>query len=146
MAVFERSIKVDAPMDKVWAMITNPASWGGWFPDADEITGLEAVQEGAHFQWRDGNKTGTGSITKLDTERGLITVVMTEGGRQTEHTFDLDRSGGFLGFGGNDTSVKYRREYDAKGGFLGEFVAGGNPVDSIEVKRTLEKIRNLAQG
>ena len=146
MAVFERSIKIDAPMDKVWAMMINPASWASWFPDCDEVTGLDAVQEGETFQWRDEGRTGSGTIAQVDTDRGLIKVVVRDGDREVTHTFDLDQSGGFFGIGGDDTSVKYRKEYDAPGGFLGEFVAGGNPIDAIDVKKTLERIRNLAQG
>jgi uncharacterized protein YndB with AHSA1/START domain len=146
MATFERSIKIDAPVDRVWAMMTNPATWGSWFPDCDQVTGLGAVEAGATFQWRDEGRTGSGAITEVDTGRGLIKVAVRDGDREVLHTFDLDQAGGFFGIGGDDTTVKYRKEYDAPGGFLGEFVAGGNPVDALEVKKTLERIRNLAQG
>lgn len=146
MAVFERSITVDAPPDRVWALMTNPASWGQWFPELDAVSGLESVREGAVFTWRDGEKTGGGTVAEVNPDRGLLTVVITEDGRQTTHSFDLDRTGGLFGIGGNDTRVKYRRSYDAPGGFLGEFIAGGNPADALDVKRTLEKIERLAEG
>ncbi len=146
MAKFEQHVTIDAPMDRVWAMMTNPATWSQWFPNVDSISGLSAVEDGATFQWQDGNDSGSASIVEVDHERGLIKVVTTEDGKQTTHTFDLDKAGGFFGFGGNDTRLSYKREYDAAGGFLGEFVAGGNPADSLQVKRAVEKIKNLAQG
>lgn len=144
MATFERSIKIDAPMEKVWSMLTNAQTWESWFPDVERITNLSGVSEGATFDWQEGAKSGRGTITQVDTNRGLIKVVLSDGNRDVSHTFDLDQAGGFFGIGGDDTSVKYRREYDAAGGFLGEFVAGGNPADSLDVKRTLDKIKQLA--
>ena len=146
MATFERHVKVDAPVDKVWSMMTNPATWSQWFPDVDSITGLSAVEPGATFQWQDGQKTGSASIVDVDTNRGLIKVVTTQGDHQVTHTFDLDQSGGFFGMGGDDTEVKYKREYQVAGGIVGEFVVGGNPMDMMDVKRTLEKIKRLSQG
>jgi uncharacterized protein YndB with AHSA1/START domain len=146
MAKFEQHVTIDAPMDRVWAMMANPATWSQWFPDVDSINGLNAVEEGSTFQWQHGNKTGSASIVQVDHDRGLIKVVTTEDGKQTTHIFDLDKAGGFFGMGGNDTRLTYHREYDAAGGFLGEFVAGGNPKDMLDVKHSVEKIKNLAQG
>ncbi len=68
------------------------------------------------------------------------------GDSQVTHTFDLDRPGGFLRLGGDDTRLRYTMEYDPPGGFLGDFVAGGNPKDLIKVKQTLEKVKGLAEG
>jgi len=146
MARFEQRVKIDAPIEKVWEIIVSPATWEQWFPDVDSITGLAAVQAGATFQWRNGDESGSGSIVAVDENRGLIKVVTSEGDKQTSHIFDLDRSGGLFGLGGDDTRLTYEREYDTPGGFLGEFVAGGNPVDLLKVKHTLEKVKNLAEG
>lgn len=146
MATFEQHVTIDAPMDEVWALMLNPQSWAQWFPDADQISGLEAIEAGATFQWQGGNESGTGSITEVDANRGLIKVVTTQGDQQMTHVFDLDRAGGFFGMGGNDTKLIYKRDYHAKGGLIGEFIAGGNPMDSREVKQTIEKIKRLAQG
>lgn len=145
MARFEQRTNIDAPVDKVWAILINPASWEQWFPDVDRITGLAAVQAGATFQWQNGNDSGSGSIAAVDEGRGLIKVITSEGDKQTSHIFDLDRSGGLFGLGGNDTRLTYQREYDAAGGFLGEFVAGGNPADLLKVKHTLQKVKQLAE-
>lgn len=144
MAKFERHVKINAPMDTVWNIMRDPATWTMWFPDADSVSGLASVAVGSAFQIHHGNEAGTAIIDQLDEERGLIRVTTQLGKKQETHTFDLDRAGGFLGMGGNDSSVKYSLEYDA-GGMLGEFVSGGNPADSIQVKNTLDKLKGLAE-
>lgn len=146
MARFEQHITIDATIDHVWAMMTNPQTWESWFPDVDTISGLTAVQAGASFEWRHGADSGTGTITELDGERGLLGVAITKGADTTTHVFDLDRAGGFFGIGANDTRLLYRRDYKAEGGLIGEFIAGGNIVDALEVKQTLAKIKKLAQA
>jgi carbon monoxide dehydrogenase subunit G len=143
MPRFEQSIKIDAPMDKVWSLILNPGTWGSWFPGADTVSGMAAVSEGATFQWQEKDDVGSGTVVAVDDKRGLITVVTNDAGKQITHTFDLDKSG-FLGFG-NDTKVTYIREFDS-GGLLGEFITGGNPADALSVKQTLEKIKRVAEG
>jgi carbon monoxide dehydrogenase subunit G len=143
MPRFEQSIKIDAPMDKVWAMFLDPGTWGSWFPGVDTVTGMASVSEGATFQWQEKDETGSGTVVAVDDKRGLIKVVTNDAGKQVTHTFDLDRAG-FLGFG-NDTKVTYIREFDS-GGLIGEFISGGNPADALSVKRTLEKIKRVAQG
>lgn len=32
MPTFEQDTKINAPVDKVWAILTNPATWEQWFP------------------------------------------------------------------------------------------------------------------
>jgi uncharacterized protein YndB with AHSA1/START domain len=146
MPTFNQHTKIDAPVDKVWAILTNPATWEQWFPDVDRVTNLGAVAADTTFEWQHGDETGSGTIVEVDNDRGLIKVVISHEGKQTTHTFDLDRAGGFFGLGGNDTRIEYKREYDAPGGFIGEFVTGGNPADALKVKHTLEKVKNLAEG
>lgn len=146
MPKFEQDITIDAPVDKVWAVISNPESWGLWFPGADTVSGLSAVETGATFQFQQKGDSATARIVEVDAERGLVTFVTSDDGKDVSHTIDLDRTGGFLGFGGNDTKVKYIREYDAPGGFLGEFVTGGNPADTLAVKAVLERLKQAVQG
>jgi carbon monoxide dehydrogenase subunit G len=146
MATFEQRITIDATVDRVWETLRNPATWVQWFPDVDRITGLSAVESGATFQWHRGEESGAGTIVAVDDARGLIKVVTSDSGGQVTHIFDLDRAGGLFGLGGNDTRLTYQREYDAPGGLLGEFIAGGNPADLLKVKRTLERVKDLIGG
>jgi len=146
MPTFDQHTKINAPVDKVWAILTNPATWEQWFPDVDHVTNLGAVAADATFQWQHGSETGSGTIVAVDNDRGLLKVVISHDGHQVIHTFDLDRAGGLFGIGGDDTRLDYKREYDAPGGFIGEFISGGNPADALKVKQTLEKVRHLAEG
>jgi hypothetical protein len=36
-------------------------------------------------------------------------------------------------------------EYDPPGGAITDFIAGGNPMDMMKVKKALERVRDLAQ-
>jgi uncharacterized protein YndB with AHSA1/START domain len=146
MATFDQHTKIDVPVDKVWTILTNPATWEQWFPDVDRVTDLAAVVADATFQWQHGSETGSGTIVAVDHDRGLLKVVISRGGHQITHTFDLDRAGGLFGLGGNNTRLTYQMEYHAPGGFVGEFISGGNPADSLKVKHTLEKVKNLAES
>ncbi len=147
MAVkFEQHRDIDAPPDKVWAIISDPSTWPLWFPDIPEATTIGSLAEGATFQWHEGDEVGNGSIVGVDTDASRIKVVTQMGATPVTHTFDVDRSGGFLGLGGNDTRLKYTMEYDPPGGFISDFIAGGNPKDLLKVKHTLDKVQGLAEG
>ena len=147
MAVkFDQHIDIDAPPDTVWSLLTNLNTWPMWFPDLEQVGNASAVESGATFQWSSGGEAGSGVIASVDPAADRIKVVTQLGDSQVTHTFDVDRSGGFLGFGGNDSRLRYTMEYDPPGGFLGDFVAGGNPKDLLKVKHTLEKVKHLAEG
>lgn len=146
MPTFDQHTKINAPVDKVWAILTNPATWEQWFPDVDRVTNLSSVAADTTFQWQHGDTAGSGTIVEVDHDRGLIKVVTSHDGHQVTHTFDLDRAGGLFGLGGNDTRLDYKYEFDAPGGLIGDFVSGGNPADMLKVKHTLEKVKNLAEG
>ena len=146
MPKFEQHISIDAPMDTVWTLLKNPGTWAMWFPGVKGALNLGSVAPGQSFTWQDGNDTGAGAITEVDEDKGVIRVVTQDGGHDVTHTFDIDRTGGFFGLGGNDTKLIYRKEYDAPGGFIGEFVTGGNPADALALKHTLEKVKNLIES
>ena len=146
MASFKQEIEIDAPQETAWAVLTDPRRWALWFPDVEDVSNVSAVAIGGVFQWRKEDKMGSGSIVELNTDKYRMRVVTTLDDDQTTHTFDLDQAGGLFGRGGNDCRLTYTMEYDAVGGFLGEFVAGGNPLHSREVRRAVEKFKMLAEG
>jgi uncharacterized protein YndB with AHSA1/START domain len=146
MPTFEQRITIDASMDTVWEVLNDTGSWSLWFPGVKGALSLPAVAPGASFSWRDGDDTGAGSIAEVDDAKGIIRAVTQDGGKTTTHTFDIDRAGGLFGLGGNDTRLLYRREYDAPGNIIGEFIAGGNPADMLAVKQTLERVKELVEA
>ncbi len=146
MAVkFSQHIDIDAPPDLVWALVTDPQKWPLWFEGMEQLSGIDTPSKGAGFNWRKGNANGTGMVVNFDEPRLIIGFATREGDAERTHSFDIDRSGGFLGIGGNDARLRYTLEYDPPGGMLGDFIAGGNPADMLHVKNTLHKIRDLAE-
>lgn len=147
MAVkFEQHVDIDAAPDKVWALMCDQSKWPLWIEQMEHVTGMSEAQQGASFQWRHGAESGTGAVLQLDQERSVLKLATRLGSDERTHTFDLDRSGGFLGMGGNDSRVRYAYEYNPAGGALGAFVAGGNPADTLRVKNTLQKLKQLAES
>lgn len=145
MAVtFNQHIDIDAPPEKVWALICDAAKWPLWIDQLEQVSGLAEVQKGASFQWRHGNESGSGAVLDIDQGKYILKLATRIGDDERTHTFDIDRSGGFLGIGANDSRVRYTYVYDPPGGMLGDFVASGNPADSLRVKDTLHKLRELA--
>jgi uncharacterized membrane protein len=147
MAVkFYQHIDINAPSDTVWSILTNLNTWPMWFPDLEQVTNVGAVESGGTFQWRSSGETGVGSIVSVEPAAARLKVVTQLDDSQVTHDFDVVGSGGFLPMGGDNTGLRYTMEYDPPGSFLVDFVAGGSPKDSIKVKRTLEKVKGLAEG
>lgn len=143
---FDQRINVDAQLDTVWALLTDPSRWPQWFPDMDSLSGGASATSGSSFQFTSDGKPATGSVVDVDENARKIKFVVDAEGQQTTHTFDVDRAGGVFGIGGNDARVQYTYQYDPPGGVLGDFVASGNPRDALKVKHTLERIKNLVEG
>lgn len=147
MAVkFSQHVDIDAPPETVWALITDASKWPLWIDQMEHVSGLSAVKSGASFQWRHGNDNGSGAVLEFDADRSILKLETRIGDNQRTHSFDVDRSGGFLGVGAKDSRVQYTYEYDPPGGILGDFVAGGNPADTLRVKNTLNKLKQLAES
>lgn len=145
MAKFEQRIKISAPVDTVWAILKDPNTWPLWFTEIGQLTNLSGVQTGSTFQYKSGDDMAAGSIVHVDEEQGIIKVMTQEGSVPVTHSFDVDRRSGIFGIGGNDSQVVYVMEYDPPGGMLSDFIASGNPADLLKLKKTLERIKDLAE-
>jgi uncharacterized protein YndB with AHSA1/START domain len=143
---FEQHVDIDAAPADVWALISDPAKWPLWIEQMEHVTGISELRQGATFQWSHGDTSGSGAVLGVD--QGSLTLKLETrlGDEQRTHTFDIDRAGGFLGIGANDSRLRYTYEYDPPGGMLSDFVASGNPIDSLRVKNTLHKLKELAQS
>lgn len=148
MAKFERVEEIDVLPDKVWQVLSNPSSWDEFLPDVADVQVSGAATPGAAFYYTaTGGKQGTAHVVKADANRYLEVVTEVEG-HQTRHRFTLaPRMGGLLGLGGaNGTRVDYVMEYNPPGGFIGAFMAGGNPVDLMKIKAALDKLEKVAES
>lgn len=145
MPKFEREIEIDAPVEKVWEVMTNPELWPQWFPGIDAITGASQSEEGPTFDYTNEKGTGRGVIVKMEPMKKLE-IITDMGKDKDKHEFELKASGGFFGLNADECKIEYELDTLIGGGILGNFVAGGNPADAIKVKKTLHSLRKLVEG
>lgn len=46
MPKFERQVEIEAPVETVWAVITNPQQWPFWFPGIEAVSNVSEVKPG----------------------------------------------------------------------------------------------------
>jgi len=145
MPKFEREVEIDAPVEEVWDVLTNPKTWPQWFPGIKEVSDLSSVSDNAKFNWKDEERTGQGKIVKLEPERRLEIETQMEDDRDL-HVFILKPSGGILGLAKDETKVTYVLDTLMGGGILSNFVAGGNPKDTLRVKKAVHALRRTVES
>lgn len=145
MPKFERDVEIDAPVETVWKMITNPDLWPQWFPGVDEVSSVTSVSVGGTFEWKSEGKRGKGKIVKMEPMKRL--EIMTQlGDDQDAHIFELRPSGGLLGLSADECKVTYTLDTLMGNGILINFIAGGNPVDAMKVKKATNLLRKLVES
>ena len=145
MPKFEREVEIDAPVGKVWEVLTNPDHWPQWFPGIDAVSNVTSVSTGGRFDWTKDGQRGKGTIVKMEPMSRL--EVMTQlGDDKDSHVFKLWPSGGFLGLKDDECKVEYTLDTLMGGGLLGNFIAGGNPVDALRVKKAINLLRKLVES
>ncbi|MBN1919684.1 MAG: SRPBCC family protein [Anaerolineae bacterium] len=145
MPKFEREIEIDAPVEKVWQVMTDPAKWPQWFPGVDAITMASPVSEGAVIEWTAEDKVGRSAIVKMLPLKRLEIMTQVDDDKDM-HVFELRPSGGFLGLSADECKVEYTLDTLMGGGILGNFVAGGNPKDAMRVKKAMHMLRRLVES
>jgi uncharacterized protein YndB with AHSA1/START domain len=145
MPKFQREVEINAPVEKVWGVITNPQNWPQWFPGIESITGSAVIREGEAIEWRSEGKVGHAKVVNMEPMKRL--EVRTQIGEdEDEHVFVLHPSGGFLGLNADECKVEYTLDTLMGGGILGSFIAGGNPKDALAVKNTTNRLRKLVEN
>jgi uncharacterized protein YndB with AHSA1/START domain len=145
MPKFERKVDIDARVETVWGVMTDPSHWADWFPSVDGVTGVSVFSEGGSVEYTHENQTGYATIVKAEPMKRL--EVMTQlGDDKDKHVFTLRSSGGFLGLGADECTVTYTLDTLAGGGILGSFIAGGNPKDALRVKKSMHNLRRLVES
>ena len=145
MPKFEREVEIDATVDRVWEILTDPTKWPQWFPGIESVSKVTSISAGGTFQWTKGEQTGKGAIVKLEPKKRL--EIMTQlGDDKDSHVFKLQASGGFLGLGADECKVEYTLDTLMGGGILGSFIAGGNPVDAMKVKKAMMNFRKMVES
>jgi len=145
MPKFEREVEIDATVEAVWQVMTDPTHWPKWFPGIDSIGKVSAVAEGGTFEWIDDGQTGIGTIVKLEPMKRLE-IVTQMGKDKDSHVFVLRPTGGFLGLKADECKVEYTMDPLVGGGILGNFIVGGNPKDTLKVKKAMHLLRKLVES
>ena len=145
MPKFEREVEIDAPVEKVWEVLTDPKHWQQWFPGVDNAVNATSIKEGASFEWTSADQSGKGTIVKMEPLK-YLEITTQVGNDKDEHVFKLKPSGGILGLKADECKVMYTLDTLMGGGILGNFVAGGNPKDAMRVKKSMHLLRKLVES
>lgn len=145
MPKFEREMEIDAPVETVWKVITDPKYWPQWFPGVESTAKVTAAGDGKTFEWAVESQKGRVTLVKAESQKRL--EIMTQvGDDKDSHVFVLRPSGGFLGLSADECKVEYTLDTLMGGGILGNFLAGGNPKDAIRVKKAMHLLRKLVES
>ena len=145
MPKFEKEVEIDAPIEKVWEVITDTNKWPQWFPGIDSVSYVTAISAGGTFEWVDDGKTAQGTIVAMEPLKYL--EIMTQLGDDKDlNKFNLRSSGGFFGLANDECKVEYILDTLMGGGILGKFVAGGNPKDTLRVKKAMHNLRKIVES
>ncbi|HOD45541.1 MAG TPA: SRPBCC family protein [Anaerolineaceae bacterium] len=145
MPKFERKVEIDAPVEKVWEVLTDPTHWQEWFPGIDSVTNVTSINAGGTFELTNENRPGQGSIVAVQSLKRLE-IITQIGDDKDSHVFELRPSGGFLGLSADECEVEYTLDTLVGGGILGNFITGGNPRDMIRVKKAMHALRKLVES
>jgi len=86
-------VEIDAPADRVWAVLTAIDRWDAWNPDVKSVSIDGPVAEGSVFRWKAGPGTVTSRIEHLERPRLIVWSGRTLGIRAV-HVWRLDAQGG----------------------------------------------------
>ncbi len=145
MPKFEREVEIDAPVEKVWEVITDPGHWPEWFPGIESTPNVTSISEGQTLEWMLKDHTGRATIAKMEPMERLEVRTLVEDD-EDQHVFTLRPSGGFLGLAADECKVKYTLDTLMGGGMIARFVAGGNPKDALQVKKALHRLRRTVES
>ncbi|PKO15855.1 MAG: hypothetical protein CVU39_10050 [Chloroflexi bacterium HGW-Chloroflexi-10] len=145
MPKFEREIEIDAPVEKVWKVITDPNHWSQWFPGVEGVSNATSASVGSIVEWTSTGQTGSATIVKMEPMK-YLEILTQMGDDKDSHVFKLKPSGGFFGLKDDECKVEYTLDTLMGGGILGNFVAGGNPKDAMRVKKTMHLLRKLVES
>lgn len=67
--ISQSEIIIDAPIEKVWQILTNINDWPAWQKEVTESTLKEVVSEGVEFKWKAGGLSFTSQIHTMDSKK-----------------------------------------------------------------------------
>ncbi len=144
MPKFEREVEIDAPIDKVWAILIDPQYWPEWLPGVDSLPAARVTGLGSSVQFMENDQAGSATFVKIQ-EPYLLELVTQVGDDKDQHVFKLKPTGGLFGMAADETKVEYTLDTLTGGGIFGKFIMGGNPVDTMKVNKAMVRFRKLVE-
>jgi uncharacterized protein YndB with AHSA1/START domain len=86
--VVTTSIQVDAPIETVWGLLADIASWRSWNPDVKSITVSGPVRPGTGFRWKSGPATVRSELLEVEAPTAIAWSGSTMGIKAV-HTYRL---------------------------------------------------------
>ena len=148
MTAISKKIGINAPVDRVFSLVTSPENWPRFVSGLVEVRDLSPgmPSKGGTFTWEYNlmgrRVTGTGEMTGYEKNRSCALVMTGELSMKENYEFTQTPAGG--------TELKVDVEYGITPGRKWEDVFGAGKealdrVNELETGTILEKIRILAE-
>mgnify|MGYP001021249741 CR=1 FL=1 len=69
---YESSIEIDAPIEKVWDVMTNVTLWPNWNNDIKHAELIGGLKEGSIIKWQSGPGQITSKLLKVRTNTEIV--------------------------------------------------------------------------
>ena len=145
MAQITRSIKINAPLSKVFDYVTNPENWTRYVTSLVDVRNVsdKAPSAGTTFEWTYRmlgiNNDGTGKIGELEKDK-KFTMEM-EGSFPIKETFNFQGDA-------TSTELNFEIHYDVPGKVLG-VIANKLVIERLNVKEAdvvLNKVKDICES
>lgn len=74
-------VLVEAPVERVWGLLSDAPKWGAWAPDIHEVRVDSAVTADARFVWRNGKARIRSRFAVVDAGRELTWTGVSSGAK-----------------------------------------------------------------
>ena len=91
--VSAHEVEIDAPIDRVWGVLTAIEQWPAWNPDVKSVSIDGPVAEGVTFRWKAGPGTISSRVEHVDRPRLVVWSGRTLGIRAV-HVWRLEARNG----------------------------------------------------
>lgn len=145
MAQISKSIKIDAPLSKVFDYVTNPENWTRYVTSLVDIRNLsdDSLGAGTTFEWTyrmlGVNNDGRGTIVEFEKDKKFAMEM--EGSFPIKETYIFKEDG-------EATELEFEIKYEVPGKVLG-VIADKLVVEKMNVKEAiavLNKIKDICEA
>ena len=66
-----REVHIEAPVERVWGLLSDPRGWGTWYPDIHDVRLNPRVEADARFDWANGKAHMRSRFAVVEAEREI---------------------------------------------------------------------------